>query len=168
MVSFPHSYFSITKLKWEIFLILNPSVSSGCLQPVLKMSSVTMRFGKIELVRNQWRKFQFEIDTQGQYVNLPVPDPVTLNTLAVNLEENDQRQPIRYVSPPGIERQQQLSNNNVQLFMNEQALSLQFCGLPNKAIPCRSENHEHGYAPVWKDADVHSCRRKRKRCCDIR
>ena len=89
-----------------------------------------MRFGKIELVRNQWRKFQFETDTQGQYVNLPVPDPVTLNTLAVNLEENDQREPVKYVSPPGIERQQQLSNNNVQLFLNEQALSLQFCGLP--------------------------------------
>ena len=95
-------------------------------------SSVTMRFGKLELVRNQWSKFQFEIDTQGQYVNLPANDPVKLNTLAVNLEENDQRQPISYVSPPGIERQQQLSNNNVQLFLNEQALSLQFCDLPNK------------------------------------
>ena len=91
-----------------------------------------MRFGKLELVRNQWRKFQFKIDTTGQYVNLPANDPVRLNTLAVNLEENDQRQPVRYVSPPGIESQQQLSNNNVQLFLNEQALSLQFCDLPNK------------------------------------
>lgn len=93
--------------------------------------SVVMRFGKLELVRNQWRKFQYEIDTTGNYTNLPGNDPVEFNTLAVNLEENDQRQPINYVMPPGIDRQQQLSNNNVQLFLNEQALSVQLCGLEN-------------------------------------
>ncbi len=91
--------------------------------------SVVMRFGKLELVRNQWRKFQFDIDTTGQYVKLPAVDPIEFNTLAVNLEENDQRQPVRYVIPPGIDRQQQLSNNNVQLFLNEQSLSIQACGL---------------------------------------
>jgi cell surface protein SprA len=94
--------------------------------------SVVMRFGKLELVRNQWRKFQYDIDTTDRYVNLPANDHVEVNTLAVNLEENDQRQPIRYVIPPGIERQQQLSNNNVQLFLNEQSLSVQLCGLKNK------------------------------------
>ncbi|HEX5652848.1 MAG TPA: cell surface protein SprA, partial [Chitinophagaceae bacterium] len=87
--------------------------------------SLVMRFGKLELVRNQWRKFRYEIDTTGNYVNLPPNDPTTVNTLAVNLEENDTRQPIPYVIPPGIERQQQLSNNNVQLFLNEQSLSVQ-------------------------------------------
>jgi cell surface protein SprA len=92
--------------------------------------SVVMRFGKLELVRNQWRQFQYRIDTQGQYVNLPAVDPVEFNTLAVNLEENDQRTPVNYVIPPGIERQQQLSNNNVQLLLNEQSLSVQVCGLP--------------------------------------
>lgn len=91
--------------------------------------SVVMRFGKLELVRNQWRKFKYEIDTTGNYVNLPANDPTTLNTLAVNLEENDTRQPIPYVIPPGIERQQQLSNNNVQLFLNEQSLSVQLKNL---------------------------------------
>ena len=30
--------------------------------------SVVMRFGKLELVRNQWRKFQYEIDTTDRYV----------------------------------------------------------------------------------------------------
>src|SRR5690606_17727430 len=91
---------------------------------------VVMRFGKLELVRNQWRQFQYAIDTTGNYTRLPVNDPVEMNTLAVNLEENDQREPVNYVSPPGIERQQQLSNNNVQLFLNEQALSVQLCNLP--------------------------------------
>lgn len=91
--------------------------------------SVVMRFGKLELIRNQWRKFRNEIDTTGLYTNLPNPDPTQVNVLAVNVEENDQRQPIIYRIPPGIERQQQLSNNNVSLFLNEQALSMQVCGL---------------------------------------
>ncbi|MFM2137714.1 MAG: hypothetical protein RJA57_21, partial [Bacteroidota bacterium] len=91
--------------------------------------SVIMRFGKLELVRNQWRKFQYKLDTTGQYTPLLRPDPTYVNTLAVNIEENDQRQPIPYAIPPGIERQQQLSNNNVTLFLNEQALSMQVCGL---------------------------------------
>ncbi len=96
--------------------------------------AVTMRFGKLELIRNQWRKFTYEIDTTGQYMALPANDPTAVNTLAVNIEENDQRQPVRYVIPPGIERQQQLSNNNVQLFLNEQSLSMQACNLePGKA-----------------------------------
>jgi len=92
--------------------------------------SVVMRFGKLELVRNQWRKFRSKIDQTGQFVNLPIPDPTTVNVLAVNIEENDQRDPIPYRIPPGIERQQQLSNNNVALFLNEQSLSMQVCGLP--------------------------------------
>ena len=91
--------------------------------------SVVMRFAKLELVRNQWRKFKNKIDTSGLFTNLPVPDPTTVNVLAVNVEENDQRQPIIYRIPPGIERQQQLSNNNVALFLNEQSLSMQVCGL---------------------------------------
>ncbi len=92
--------------------------------------SVVMRFGKLELIRNQWRKFQYQIDTVGSYTNLPANDPVEFNTLAVNLEENDQRQPINYVIPPGVRRQEQISNNNVQLYLNEQSLSVQVCGLP--------------------------------------
>jgi len=92
--------------------------------------SVVMRFGKLELIRNQWRKFKNKIDTTGNYTALPSPDNTTVNVLAVNIEENDQRDPVVYRIPPGIERQQQLSNNNVALFVNEQAISMQVCGLP--------------------------------------
>ena len=93
-------------------------------------SMVVMRFAQLELERNQWRNFTFNIDSTGMYTNLPANDPTTFNTLAVNIEENDQRQPVRYAIPPGILRQQQLSNNNVQIFLNEQSLSLQICNLP--------------------------------------
>jgi cell surface protein SprA len=96
--------------------------------------STVMRFGKLELIRNQWRKFNYETDSTGNYKPLPASDPTAVNILAVNLEENDQRQPIPYAQPPGIERQQQISNNNVNLFLNEQSLSLKVCDLqPNEA-----------------------------------
>lgn len=111
--------------------------------------SVVLRFGKLELIRNQWRRFRNRIDTTGNYTNLPIPDYATVNILSVNVEENDQRQPIVYRIPPGIERQQQLSNNNVPLLMNEQSLSMQICGLPQKRSTWRFQNYEHGYASVW-------------------
>lgn len=94
--------------------------------------TAVLRFGKLELVRNQWRRFSYEVDSTGNYKPLPANDPTTLDVLAVNLEENDQRQPIRYVIPPGIDRQQQISNNNVQLFLNEQSISLKVCNLEQK------------------------------------
>lgn len=91
--------------------------------------TVVCRFGKLELVRNQWRRFTYEVDTTGIFKTLPTNDPTKVDVLAVNVEENDRRQPIRYVVPPGIERQSQLSNNNVALLENEQSLSLRFRGL---------------------------------------
>lgn len=91
--------------------------------------TTVLRFGKLELVRNQWRKFNYEIDTTGNYKPLPASDPTQAEILAVNVEENDQRQPVRYVKPPGILRQEQYTNNNVLVYENEQALSLKVCDL---------------------------------------
>ncbi|HEY0433531.1 MAG TPA: cell surface protein SprA, partial [Chitinophagaceae bacterium] len=102
--------------------------------------TVVCRFGKLELIRNQWRKFEFNLDSTGNYANLPANDPVSTNVLAVNVEENDAREPIPYRTPPGIERQQELSNNNVQLLLNEQALSFKVCGLSKDVL----NNRERG------------------------
>ena len=93
--------------------------------------TAVLRFGKLELVRNQWRRFTYETDTTGNFKPLPANDPTQVDVLAVNVEENDQRSPIPYRQPPGIDRQQQISNNNVQLLQNEQSLSLRLCNLPN-------------------------------------
>ncbi|HZH67216.1 MAG TPA: cell surface protein SprA, partial [Flavisolibacter sp.] len=92
--------------------------------------TAVLRFAKLELVRNQWRKLQYEVNTTGVPVPLPTNDPTQVDVLAVNIEENDRRSPIPYRQPPGIERQQQISNNNVQLLLNEQSLSLKVCNLP--------------------------------------
>jgi cell surface protein SprA len=96
--------------------------------------TAVLRFGKLELVRNQWRKFTNEVDTIGLGPSLVNPDPVKVDILAVNIEENDQRTPIPYRQPPGVERQQQLSNNNVQLLLNEQSLSLRVEQLPKQMV----------------------------------
>lgn len=91
--------------------------------------SVVVRFGKLELVRNMWRSFQYALDTTGQYLPVQNQDATTFNVTAVNVEENDKRIPVNYVIPPGIERVQSLSNNGLNLLQNEQALSMQVCNL---------------------------------------
>lgn len=88
--------------------------------------SVTVRFGKLDLVRNTWRKFQYKMDSTGNYANENTND---FNVGAVNIEENDKRSPLPYRTPSDIERVQTLSNNGVNLLQNEQSLTLQFCNL---------------------------------------
>ena len=91
--------------------------------------SVVCRFAKLELVRNSWRSFSYVIDTTGNYTLLPANSVTTFNVTAVNIEQNSTRTPVAYVSPPGVLRQQELGNNNVNLLLNEQAMSLQICNL---------------------------------------
>jgi cell surface protein SprA len=94
--------------------------------------SVVMRFASLDLVRNQWRTFTYELDTIGSYTQLPVNSNTTLNVLAVNVEENSSREPIPYKIPPGIERVQLLGSNGVNLLQNEQAMSLKLNNVTKK------------------------------------
>ncbi|MEO6454739.1 MAG: cell surface protein SprA [Ginsengibacter sp.] len=91
--------------------------------------SVVVRFGKLDLVRNIWRKFNYKIDSTGIYAADPTAG---FNVGAVNIEENDKRIPLPYRTPREIERVQTLSNNGVNLLQNEQSLSLKFCDLPQR------------------------------------
>ena len=91
--------------------------------------SVVCRFAEFQLIRDSWRNFNYELDTTGQYIPIPPNSVTSLDVTAVNIEQNSSRLPIPYVVPPGIERQQQLSTNNVNLLLNEQAMSLQICNL---------------------------------------
>ncbi|MBO9571346.1 MAG: cell surface protein SprA, partial [Chitinophagaceae bacterium] len=96
--------------------------------------SVVLRFAKLELVRNQWRRLNYELDTTGQYKLIPANSATTFNQLAVNIEENSSRSPIPYKTPPGVVRQQQLSNNNVNILLNEQSISIQVCNLAKENV----------------------------------
>ena len=98
--------------------------------------SVTLRFAKLDLVRNQWRQYGYEIDTTGDYKKIDSISTLnTVNTLAVSLEENGSRTPVNYIIPPGIERVQLLSNNGVNLLQNEQSLSVQVGRLQKGKTP---------------------------------
>jgi len=90
--------------------------------------SVVLRFAQLQLVRNSWRSFAYTIDTTGNMTLLP-NSTTSFNVTAVNIEQNNTRYPVPYVSPPGVVRQQELSNNNVNLLLNEQSISLQICNL---------------------------------------
>ncbi|HNJ28301.1 MAG TPA: cell surface protein SprA [Ferruginibacter sp.] len=90
--------------------------------------SVVLRFGELQLTRNVWRKFQYKIDTTGVY-SQPTPGITSFNQGAVNIEENDKRTPLPYRTPREIQRVQTLSNNGVNLLLNEQSMTLQLCNL---------------------------------------
>lgn len=91
--------------------------------------SVTLRFARLELGRNQWRRYLFSLQTPGE--NIPEDDlkNVDFALASVSVEENSQRAPIPYVIPPGVNRQQAAVSNGQNVQLNEQALSLQVCGL---------------------------------------
>ena len=98
--------------------------------------SITLRFARLDLVRNQWRQFMYEVDTTGAYKLVSASTTAaTMNTIAVSLEENGSRTPVNYLVPPGIERVQLLSNNGVNLLQNEQSLSVQLFNLQKNTTP---------------------------------
>ena len=84
-----------------------------------------LRFGTMDLVRGDYRRYnQSLFEDQGQ-----VENPNTLFEVnAVNIEENENRQPIPYVLPPGVEREE-LYESNSNIRQNEQSLSLRVCDL---------------------------------------
>ena len=81
---------------------------------------ITIRFGALDLVRGEWRRYLNTLD-----VGDPNPDDDNTNfdVQAVNIQENADRVPINYVPPPGVVREE-LFNNNTVIQQNEQSLAL--------------------------------------------
>lgn len=90
--------------------------------------SVVLRFGKLGLVRNQWRQYGYELQA-GAGDMVGAGTETSFSTTAVNIEENSSRSPIAYVLPPGLQRESSLSSSNTTLLLNEQSLSMQVCNL---------------------------------------
>jgi len=81
---------------------------------------VTLRFGALDLVRGEWRRFTGTLDALDVD---PSDDNTDFDVIAVNVQENGNRTPINYVTPPDVVREQ-LYNNNSVINQNEQSLSL--------------------------------------------
>ncbi len=88
---------------------------------------VVLRFARLELIRGEWRRYNLDLTQPGLSVQVD-PNLTTFNIGAVNLIENSQREPIKYVLPPGIVRE--IDPSQVfQRQMDEQSLVLDICNL---------------------------------------
>lgn len=82
---------------------------------------VTLRFGTLNLVRSDWRRYTENLVEDPNTVVQGTNTGFDVTTL--NIINNYSRTPIPYVLPPGIARTQ-INQNNTIINENEQALSL--------------------------------------------
>ena len=82
----------------------------------------TLRFGTMDLVRSEWRRYTKNIAVNEQDFEASTPNTNPLEIGSVNLEENALGQP-PYVLPPGIDRQI-LSGNSGAQRQNESSMYL--------------------------------------------
>ncbi len=89
-----------------------------------------LRFARLGLVRHQWRKYQQPLLAPGEYQPSDFSKRTDFNVSVVNIEENSGRQPIPYVLPPDIQREQVQSNVSTSTVQqNEQSLAMDVCDL---------------------------------------
>ncbi len=89
---------------------------------------IVMRFATLELVRGEWRRYNFSLKTEGEYVPNDNASNTTFDVSVVNIEENADKTPVPYVLPPGIE--QEVDNTTTYIRrQNEQSLVLKVCDL---------------------------------------
>ncbi|UYW02634.1 cell surface protein SprA [Flavobacterium agricola] len=81
---------------------------------------ITVRFGSLDLVTGQWRRYTSSLDYKDPNVN---NDNTGFDVTTVSIEENFNKQPVNYVLPPGVVREQ-FNNNNTIINQNEQSLAL--------------------------------------------
>jgi len=62
---------------------------------------ITLRFGALDLVRGEWRRYDNSLEIADTD---PTDDNTNFDVLSVNIQENAQRVPIPYVTPPGVGR----------------------------------------------------------------
>ena len=119
------------------------------------------RFGTLELVRSDWRKYQLTLDEEIDNNN----DTTDFSVGVIGIQENEES----YVSPPGVEREQ-FNNNNTIVRQNEQSLVLNVCELEpedsrgvykNISVDMRQFNRlrmfmhaEDGSNPGFTDGDI--------------
>ncbi len=82
-----------------------------------------LRFATLELVRGEWRPYDFNLNSRGD-----APAQGQLDISVVNIEENSTREPVNYVLPPGVTRISDPGQTQITQ-LNEQSMSLKLTGL---------------------------------------
>ena len=82
-----------------------------------------LRFATLELVRGEWRTYDYSLNTRGD-----APAEGMLDVSVVNIEENSSRTPVNYVLPPGVNRISDPGQTQI-VQLNEQSMSMRVTGL---------------------------------------
>ena len=82
-----------------------------------------LRFATLELVRGEWRDYKFNLNSRDDS-----PAEGELDMSVVNIEENSGREPVNYVLPPGVTRDQDPGAAQATQ-LNEQSLEMTVKGL---------------------------------------
>lgn len=82
-----------------------------------------LRFATLELVRGEWRSYDFNLNNRGD-----APAEGQLDLSVVNIEENAGREPVNYVLPPGVSRIVDPGQSQITQ-LNEQSMSMKVVGL---------------------------------------
>ncbi|GHT66582.1 hypothetical protein FACS189452_02710 [Bacteroidia bacterium] len=85
--------------------------------------SVVLRFAKFELMRGDWRKYEYSLVETQEGTSMPETTSGTIDISAVSIEENAGRSPVNYILPPGVSRVID-NTSNQQYQRNEQSLML--------------------------------------------
>ena len=90
---------------------------------------VVLRFGELELVRGDWRRYTKTFPNSGVPENLDSDQLNKFEVGVVSIEQNSEK----YKLPPGIEREQLQGTNRIQR-QNEQSVTLKVTDLPADEI----------------------------------
>jgi cell surface protein SprA len=82
-----------------------------------------LRFATLELVRGEWRPYEFNLNSRSDS-----PAEGDLDVSVVNIEENASREPVNYVLPPGVTRISDPGQSQITQ-LNEQSMSLKVSNL---------------------------------------
>lgn len=83
-----------------------------------------LRFASLELVRGEWRNYDFNLNNRSDALA-----EGELDMTVVNVEENARREPVNYLLPPGVDRITDPGQAQI-VQLNEQAMSLTANDIP--------------------------------------
>ncbi|MDE6304047.1 MAG: cell surface protein SprA, partial [Paramuribaculum sp.] len=77
-----------------------------------------LRFATLELVKGEWRTYDFNLNNRGD-----APAEGQIDISVVNVEENSGQEPVNYILPPGVNRISDPSQAQI-ILENEQSMQL--------------------------------------------